>query len=84
MKTVAAILAAGRGRRMGAGVPKQYIDIDGRPLICYALGAFQAHPEIKHRLYKERGLIPPYEPDITRQYEFKDLTLFLYYDVFIK
>ena len=46
MKTVAAILAAGRGRRMGAGVPKQYIDIGGRPLICYALGAFQAHPEI--------------------------------------
>lgn len=45
---------------------------------------FQAHPEIKHRFYKERGLIPPYEPDITRQYEFKDLTLFLYYDVFIK
>lgn len=44
----------------------------------------QAHPEIKHREYKERGLLPPFEPDITRQYEFKDLTLFLYYDIFLE
>ena len=44
----------------------------------------QAHPEIRHREYKEHGLIPPFEPDITRQYEFKDLTLFLYYDIFLE
>ena len=45
---------------------------------------FQATPEIRHRLYEERGLMPPYEPEITRQYEFSDLTIFLYYDIFIE
>lgn len=44
----------------------------------------QATPEIRHRLYEERGLMPPYEPEITRQYEFSDLTIFLYYDIFIE
>ena len=45
---------------------------------------FQAHPEIRHREYKERGLLPPFEPEITRQYEFKDLTIFLYYDIYVE
>lgn len=45
---------------------------------------FIATPEIRHKQYKELGLIPPYEPDISRMYEFKDLTLFIYYDIFLK
>ncbi len=43
-----------------------------------------AHTEIRHKKFKERGLFPPYEPEITRMYEFKDLTLFLYYDIYIQ
>lgn len=43
-----------------------------------------ANVEIRHKEYKERGLLPPYEPDITRMYEFKDLTETLYYDVYIR
>lgn len=39
--------------------------------------------EIRHKEYRERGLFPPYEPELTREYEFKDLTVFLYYDVYI-
>ena len=42
-----------------------------------------AHMEIRHKHYKERGLIPPYEPDIARMYKFKDLTVLLYYDIYI-
>lgn len=44
---------------------------------------FFAAPEIRHRLWEERGLLPPYEPEITRQYEFSDLTILLYYNVFV-
>lgn len=40
--------------------------------------------EIRHRQHKERGLMPPYEPEITRLYEFRDLTVFLYYDIYIQ
>ena len=42
-----------------------------------------ASQEIRHKEFKERGLLPPYEPEITRMYEFKDLTIFLYYDIYI-
>jgi len=44
---------------------------------------FGAGLEIRHKEYKSRGLMPPYEPELTRQYEFKDLTVFLYYDIYI-
>lgn len=42
----AVIPAAGRGARFGGEVPKQYLDIAGRPLIAYALDALLAHPRI--------------------------------------
>ena len=35
--------------------------------------------DIKHREWKERGLMPPIMPDELPQYEFKDLRTELYY-----
>lgn len=40
-KITAVVLAAGRGRRMGSGVRKQYMQLAGQPLICHALRAFE-------------------------------------------
>jgi 2-C-methyl-D-erythritol 4-phosphate cytidylyltransferase len=40
-KVCAVIVAAGKGRRMGAGKNKQFIDIMGRPVLYYTLDAFQ-------------------------------------------
>ncbi|MCD8217655.1 MAG: 2-C-methyl-D-erythritol 4-phosphate cytidylyltransferase [Clostridiales bacterium] len=40
-KHVALVLAAGRGSRMNSETPKQFLELEGRPLICYALQAFQ-------------------------------------------
>lgn len=37
----AIVLAAGQGKRMGTSVQKQYIELEGKPLIYYALQAFQ-------------------------------------------
>ena len=37
------------------------------------------YPEIRHRLYKEKGLMPPMSPEDTPAYNFKDLCLRLYY-----
>jgi 2-C-methyl-D-erythritol 4-phosphate cytidylyltransferase len=40
-KNTAIVLAGGRGKRMGLDIPKQYLKIDGKPLICYTLDCFQ-------------------------------------------
>jgi 2-C-methyl-D-erythritol 4-phosphate cytidylyltransferase len=43
----AIVPAAGAGRRVGAPVPKQYLDLAGRPVIDYPLRLFLDHPLIK-------------------------------------
>lgn len=44
---------------------------------------FRAVPEIKHRRYKELGLIQPLQPEQTPQYSFSDLQMSLYYTIYI-
>ena len=43
-RTAALIVAAGRGTRAGPGLPKQYRDLAGRPVIARTIAAFDAHP----------------------------------------
>lgn len=42
----AIIAAGGRGVRMGGGVPKQFLDIGGRPLLAWSLAAFLDCPDV--------------------------------------
>jgi 2-C-methyl-D-erythritol 4-phosphate cytidylyltransferase/2-C-methyl-D-erythritol 2,4-cyclodiphosphate synthase len=44
--TVALVVAAGRGDRFGADLPKQYAPLAGRPLLRHSLSALAAHPGI--------------------------------------
>lgn len=46
MKTVAIILAAGEGARFGADRPKQFAMALGKPILWYALAAFQSASSI--------------------------------------
>ena len=41
-KKYAVVVAGGRGLRMGAAVPKQFLPILGKPLLCYSIQAFAA------------------------------------------
>lgn len=41
MRTTAIVLAGGKGTRMNTEVPKQYIAIEGRPILSYTIEAFQ-------------------------------------------
>lgn len=43
---IAIILAGGVGERVGAGRPKQFVEVLGKPVLAYTIGAFQSHPEI--------------------------------------
>jgi 2-C-methyl-D-erythritol 4-phosphate cytidylyltransferase len=40
MKTAAIITAGGIGKRMGAGLPKQYLEVAGKPIIVHTIERF--------------------------------------------
>lgn len=40
------IIAGGVGSRLGASVPKQFVEVLGKPVIAYTMELFQNHPEI--------------------------------------
>lgn len=44
--TTAIILAGGTGTRIGASVPKQFIEIQGKPILAYTLEVFESSPSI--------------------------------------
>ena len=46
MKNVAFIIAGGSGKRMGLDMPKQFINIKGKPVIIYTIEAFEKLPQI--------------------------------------
>ena len=43
---IAIIFAGGSGVRMGAGVPKQFLEINGKPILVHTLQLFEEHEEI--------------------------------------
>lgn len=45
-KIGALIVAAGGGSRMGGGIPKQFRDLGGRPMLAWSHAAFSDHPQI--------------------------------------
>ncbi|WP_425605456.1 2-C-methyl-D-erythritol 4-phosphate cytidylyltransferase [Pseudoxanthomonas putridarboris] len=53
----AVVPAAGRGARFGGEIPKQYLVVDGRPLIAHALAALFAHDAV------EGAVVPVSEND---------------------
>lgn len=46
MMNVALLTAAGSGSRMHQDIPKQFMNVDDRPLIIHTLQRFQSHPSI--------------------------------------
>lgn len=69
MKTYALILAAGRGRRAGGDVAKQWQDLAGRPVLDHTLAAFRAHPRVG-AIY-----LVLHPDDFARAAHLKDVTL---------
>lgn len=46
MKKIAIIIAGGVGKRMEFKIPKQFINVNDKPVLIYTLESFQQHPEI--------------------------------------
>ncbi|MBO4390450.1 MAG: 2-C-methyl-D-erythritol 4-phosphate cytidylyltransferase [Lachnospiraceae bacterium] len=43
---VAIIIAGGSGHRMGQDIPKQFINVNDKPILIYTLESFQRHPNV--------------------------------------
>ena len=43
---IAILIAGGIGKRMGENIPKQFIEINNKPVFIYTLEAFEKHPMI--------------------------------------
>jgi 2-C-methyl-D-erythritol 4-phosphate cytidylyltransferase / 2-C-methyl-D-erythritol 2,4-cyclodiphosphate synthase len=59
---IALVVAAGRGTRLGAPLPKQYLPLAGEPLLRHTLKALAAHPRIQ-------GVRAVIHPDDLAHYE---------------
>lgn len=46
MANIALIIAGGSGHRMGQDIPKQFINVNDKPVLIYTLESFQDHPRI--------------------------------------
>jgi len=46
-KNIALIIAGGSGNRMGQDIPKQFMHVDGAPIIIRTMQCFQQHPDIE-------------------------------------
>lgn len=45
-KNIAIIFAGGSGARMGSGIPKQFLEVNGKPIIIHTIEIFDEHPDI--------------------------------------
>ncbi|MBK1664754.1 bifunctional 2-C-methyl-D-erythritol 4-phosphate cytidylyltransferase/2-C-methyl-D-erythritol 2,4-cyclodiphosphate synthase [Rhodospirillum rubrum] len=59
-KVAALIVAAGRGKRFGGDLPKQYQTLGGRPILRHTLARFAAHPDVA----LVRAIIHPEDRDL--------------------
>ncbi len=47
MKNYVILLAGGVGKRMGTDIPKQFLEVEGKPIIVYSIENFQRNPQIE-------------------------------------
>lgn len=47
MKNYVILLAGGVGKRMGTDIPKQFLEVEGKPIIVYSIENFQKNPQIE-------------------------------------
>lgn len=73
-KVAAIVLAAGEGKRMGSGIPKQYMLIKSRPLVYYTLKAFEESPVDEVILVTGEDEIDYCQQYIVDRYHFEKVT----------
>lgn len=70
MKTIGIVLAAGRGSRMNSDVAKQYMLIQGKPVLYYSLKAFEESVVDEIIIVTSRDEITFCQKEIVERYHF--------------
>ena len=73
-RTAAVVLAAGSGKRMNAGVKKQYMEIAGKPVLYYSLKAFEESFIDEIVLVVSQDEIEQVKKDYVNQYGFRKVS----------
>lgn len=69
-KIGAIVLAAGQGKRMHTAVAKQFLELNGKPLVCYSLEAFENSPADEIVLVAGEQEVSYCETEIVKAYGF--------------
>ena len=72
-KSVAIVLAAGNGKRMNNKIPKQYLAIDGKPVLYYCLVAFEKSSVEDIILVVSEGEQEYCKTEVVEKYNFKKI-----------
>lgn len=73
-KNVGVILAAGQGKRFQSNLPKQFVLLNNKPIICYSLETFNNHPLIDEIILVVDEEYIPYTKDLISSYNFKKIS----------
>lgn len=63
MEILAILVAAGRGERLGAGRPKAFVEVGGKPMLSWSAEAFAAVPAVDAIV----AVVPETERDVARE-----------------
>lgn len=76
-RITAIVLAAGQGKRMNQTKAKQYLELNGKPLLYYSLNAFEQSSVDELILVTSAGQINYCREHIVNRYNFKKITRIL-------
>ena len=65
---IAMIFAGGSGVRMGAGIPKQFLEVNGIPILVHTVRQFQLHHEIDKIYISTLKDYIPYVQELCEEY----------------
>ena len=70
---IAIIFASGSGVRMGAGIPKQFLEVNGKPILFHTLSLFQLHRKIDKIYVAVQEEYIPYVETLSQEYHITKL-----------
>ena len=65
---IAIIFASGSGVRMGAGIPKQFLEVNGKPILIHTILQFQFHKKIDKIYVAVQDTYIPYVELLVQEY----------------